>query len=57
MTKKFESHYLLQDEHESLRSCKSKNYIREIMFLVIGCLMFDAEGNELFSKKWQISFG
>lgn len=52
VTKKFESYYFLQDEDELLCSCKSKNYIEKIMFLtVITRPRFDAEGNEIFSKK------
>ncbi|XP_050220689.1 uncharacterized protein LOC126671037 [Mercurialis annua] len=52
MTKKKENYYLLPNEDEPLRTCKSKNFIGKVMFLAaIARPRFDAEGNELFSGK------
>lgn len=52
MTKKSENYYLLQDEEDSIRTCKSKKFIEKVMFLVvIARPRFDAEGSELYSGK------
>lgn len=52
ITKKSMHYYLLPDEEEPLRTCKSKNFIAKVMFLVaVARLRFDAEGNEVFSGK------
>ncbi|XP_058742314.1 uncharacterized protein LOC131614776 [Vicia villosa] len=52
MTKSSESYYLLRDEEEPIRTCKSKNFIEKVMFLVaIARPRFDAEGHELFARK------
>ncbi|XP_039118935.1 uncharacterized protein LOC120255103 [Dioscorea cayenensis subsp. rotundata] len=52
MTKKSENYYLLPDEEDPPRSCKSKNFIGKVMFLVaIARPMFDSQGSELFSGK------
>jgi phosphoribosyl-AMP cyclohydrolase len=52
MTKKSENYYLLHDEEEPLRTCKSKNFIGKVMFLAaIARPRFDAQKNELFSRK------
>ncbi|KAL7093621.1 hypothetical protein ACP275_11G050500 [Erythranthe tilingii] len=52
MTKKSEHYYLLPDEEDPLRTCKSKNFIAKVMFLVaIARPRFDEQGNELFSGK------
>lgn len=52
MTKKLETYYLLPDEEDPLRTCKSKNFIGKVMFLAaIARPRFDAEGNEIFSGK------
>ncbi|XP_057418200.1 uncharacterized protein LOC130712381 [Lotus japonicus] len=52
MIKKTENYYLLQDEEDLIRSCKSKNFITKIMFLVAQARpRFDAQGNEIFSGK------
>ena len=34
MTKKSENYYLLPDEDDPMRTCKSKNFIGKVMFLV-----------------------
>ncbi|MCH87977.1 transposase [Trifolium medium] len=48
-SKKF---YLLQDEEEPVRTCKSKNFIPKIMFLAaMARPRFDAQGNVLFDGK------
>ncbi|XP_059315736.1 uncharacterized protein LOC132066441 [Lycium ferocissimum] len=52
MTKKSQCYYLLSDEDEPLRTCKSKNFIAKVMFLVaLARPRFDNEGKELFSGK------
>ncbi|KAL7152803.1 hypothetical protein ABFS83_04G123300 [Erythranthe nasuta] len=52
MTTKSENYYLLPNEEQPLRTCKSKNFIEKMMFLAaIARPRFDAEGNELFSGK------
>ncbi|XP_012851562.1 PREDICTED: uncharacterized protein LOC105971259 [Erythranthe guttata] len=53
MTKKSEHYYLLPDEEDPLRTCKSKNFIANVMFLVAIARprTFDEQGNELFSGK------
>jgi hypothetical protein len=52
MTKKSMKYYLLPDEDEPHRTCKSKNFIGKVMFLTaITRPRFDAEGNETFSGK------
>ena len=52
MTKKLMNYYLLPDKEEPLHTCKSKNFIGKVMFLVVvACPRFDAKGNEFFSGK------
>ncbi|CAI8613497.1 unnamed protein product [Vicia faba] len=52
MTKKSEKYYLLPDEDEPYRTCKSKNFIAKVMFLVAQTRpRFDAGENETFSGK------
>lgn len=52
MTKKNEKYYVLLEEDDPLRTCKSKNFIEKVMFLVVVARpRFDAQGNELFSGK------
>ena len=52
MTKKSVNYYLLSDKEEPLCTCKSKNFIRKVMFLVaMPRPRFDTQGNELFSGK------
>ncbi|KAL7125602.1 hypothetical protein ABFS83_14G127700 [Erythranthe nasuta] len=52
MTKKMNRYYLLPDEEDPLRTCKSKNFIAKVMFLAaIARPRFDAHGNETFSGK------
>jgi hypothetical protein len=52
MTKKSENYYLLPDEEEPLRTCKSKNFIGKVMFLVATARpRFDAEQRVLFDGK------
>jgi len=52
LTKKSENYYLLSDEDEPHRTCKSKNFIGKVMFLVAQARpRFDAQGNEIFDGK------
>lgn len=52
MTKKSQNFYLLPDEDDPLRTCKSKNFIAKVMFLAaVARPRFDAQGNEVFSGK------
>ncbi|KAF2310203.1 hypothetical protein GH714_007196 [Hevea brasiliensis] len=52
MMKKSENYYLLTDEEDPMRACKSKNFIGKVMFLVaIARPRLDAQGNELFYGK------
>jgi hypothetical protein len=44
--------YLLQDEEDPIRTCKSKNFIPKVMFLAaVARPRFDAQGNVLFNGK------
>ncbi|KAF7826956.1 mariner transposase [Senna tora] len=46
------NYYMLVDEEDPIRSCKSKNFIAKVMFLVaLARPRFDAQGRELFSGK------
>ena len=52
MTKKSENYYLLPNEEDPQCTCKSKNFIGKVMFLVaLARPRFDAQGNEIFSGK------
>ncbi|WCJ43832.1 hypothetical protein M5689_024545 [Euphorbia peplus] len=52
LTKESENYYMLPDEFEPVRTCKSKNFIGKVMFLaVVARPRFDAQGNEVFSEK------
>ncbi|KAF7833179.1 mariner transposase [Senna tora] len=52
MTKRSRNYYMLVDEEDPIRSCKSKNFIDKVMFLVaLARPRFDAQGRELFSGK------
>lgn len=52
MSKKSNHYYLLSHEEDPYRTCKSKNFITKVMFLVaVARPRFDLQGNELFSKK------
>ncbi|XP_065847377.1 uncharacterized protein [Euphorbia lathyris] len=52
MTKKSENYYLLPYEEDPLRTCKSKNFIGKVMFLVaLARPRFDTERNVIFSRK------
>jgi len=52
LTKKSENYYFLLDEDELHRTCKSKNFIAKVMFLVAQARpRFDAQGNEFFDGK------
>ncbi|KAL7124878.1 hypothetical protein ABFS83_14G078100 [Erythranthe nasuta] len=52
LTKKSEHYYLLPEEEDPIRTCKSKNFIGKVMFLVaIARPRFDEQGNETFSGK------
>jgi hypothetical protein len=55
MTKKSTNYYLLPDEDEPHRTCKSKNFIGKVMFLAaVARPKFDDERNETFSGKIEI---
>lgn len=55
LTKKKETHYLVDGEEEPHRTCKSKNFVGEIMFIaVMARPRFDEEGNIKFSGKIDI---
>lgn len=52
MTKKSETYYLVPEEDEPLRACKSKNFITKVMFLAaIARPRFDEDKNVKFSGK------
>ncbi|PNX75296.1 mariner transposase [Trifolium pratense] len=52
MTKKSQNYYLLPDEEDPLRTCKSKNFIGKVMFLAATARpRFDAEKRVLFDGK------
>ncbi|XP_074346321.1 uncharacterized protein LOC141685095 [Apium graveolens] len=52
MTRKNEKYYLLLDEEEPYRTCKSKNFVAKVMFLAaIARPRFDEEGNVIFSGR------
>ncbi|KAL7154874.1 hypothetical protein ABFS83_03G033200 [Erythranthe nasuta] len=52
LTKESEHYYLLPEEEDPIRTCKSKNFIGKVMFLVaIARPRFDEQGNEIFSGK------
>ncbi|KAM3343988.1 hypothetical protein P3S68_026078 [Capsicum galapagoense] len=52
MTRKCERYYLLPKEEDSVRTCKSKNYIEKVISLAATARpRFDSRGNELFSEK------
>ncbi|OMP03915.1 hypothetical protein COLO4_10110 [Corchorus olitorius] len=52
MTKKIEKYYSLPDEESPYRTCKSKNFIHKVMFLVaMARPRFDEQRNEIFSGK------
>ncbi|KAI3665034.1 hypothetical protein L6452_43650 [Arctium lappa] len=52
MSKSSKRYYLLPDEDEPLRTCKSKKFITKVMFLAaVARPRFDALGNEVFSGK------
>ncbi|KAF7801620.1 mariner transposase [Senna tora] len=52
MTKRSRNYYMLVDEEDPIRSCKSKNFIDKVMFLVaLARPRFDAQGRELFLGK------
>jgi len=49
-------YYLLLDEDEPHRTCKSKNFIGKVRFLTaITRPRFDVEGNETYSGKIGVS--
>ncbi|XP_054805391.1 uncharacterized protein LOC129308333 [Prosopis cineraria] len=52
MTKKSQTYYLAIGEEPPHRTCKNKNYVGKVMFLVaVARPRFDAQGNEIFSGK------
>ena len=52
ISKKCERYYLLPDESDPVRSCKSKKILMKVMFLAaIARPRFDSEGNETFYGK------
>ncbi|KAH7841708.1 hypothetical protein Vadar_033271 [Vaccinium darrowii] len=55
MTKESEKIYILPEEDEPLRTCKSKRFITKVMFLAaVAPPRFDANQNEVFSSKMGI---
>ncbi|KAI5439433.1 hypothetical protein KIW84_024998 [Lathyrus oleraceus] len=52
MTKKSANYYLLENENEPYRTCKNKNFIGKVMFLVaVARPRFDDGDKEIFSGK------
>jgi hypothetical protein len=52
MSKKSENYYLLPNEEKPHCTCKSKNFITKVMFLVaLARPRFDSQGNEVFDGK------
>ena len=52
MTKKSANYYLLENEDEPYRTCKNKNFIGKVMFLVaVARPRFDDDDKEIFSGK------
>ncbi|XP_058215387.1 uncharacterized protein LOC131326570 [Rhododendron vialii] len=52
LTRESERYYLLPEEEEPHRTCKSKKFIIKVMFLAaVARPRFDANGNEVFSGK------
>lgn len=52
ISRKAERYYLLPEECDPERSCKSKNFLTKVMFLAaIARPRFDLDGNEIFSGK------
>jgi hypothetical protein len=52
MTQKTKKYYLLADEDDPYRTCKNKNYINKVMFLVaLARPRFDEDNIETFSGK------
>ncbi|XP_065877171.1 uncharacterized protein [Euphorbia lathyris] len=52
ISKRSGKYYLLPDEEEPIRSCKSKNFIGKVMFLAaVARPRFDENGNVIFSGK------
>lgn len=52
LSKESERYYLLPEEHEPLRTCKSKRFITKVMFLAaVARPRFDATRNQDFSGK------
>ena len=50
--KKNENYYFLPYEDDPMRTCKNKNFIEKVMFLVaLARLRFDAQGNAIFFGK------
>ncbi|KAH7835594.1 hypothetical protein Vadar_027734 [Vaccinium darrowii] len=52
LSRESERYYLLPEEEEPLRTCKSKRFITKVMFLAaVARPRFDANHNEIFSGK------
>ncbi|XP_059634636.1 uncharacterized protein LOC132276975 [Cornus florida] len=52
MSKEPEKYYLLPEENEPVRTCKSKRFITKVMFLTaVAKPRFDTSGHEVFSRK------
>ncbi|XP_017240013.1 uncharacterized protein LOC108212812 [Daucus carota subsp. sativus] len=52
ISKKAEKYYLLPEESDPVRTCKSKNFLTKVMFLTaIARPRFDSDGKEVFSGK------
>jgi hypothetical protein len=52
LTKSTTQYYLLPEEEEPYRACKSKRFITKVMFLACAaCPRYDTHGNEIFDGK------
>ena len=52
MSKESEKYYLLPQEQEPLRTCKSKRFIAKVMVLAaVACPRFDSSRNQQFDGK------
>ncbi|GAA0139660.1 hypothetical protein LIER_01160 [Lithospermum erythrorhizon] len=52
MSQESEKYYLLPNENEPYRTCKSKRFISKVMFLAaVARPLFDLSGNVLFDGK------
>ena len=53
MTKASDRYYLLPDEDEPYRACKSKRFITKVMFMcAVSRPVFSLDGQTKFDGKW-----